>query len=701
MTTTTRKQIADGDKVGPQTRSLAIVRAEPVDGRRSVAGLDTESRTLRVSFSSEEPVARWFGSEVLSHAAGCADLARLNDGAPLLFNHNMDDIIGVVESAEVGADQRGYATVRFANTARGNELMGMVADGIVRNVSFMYRVMKYRIDSEDEDPYDDDDAVYTATQWEAYEISMVSVPADQTVGVGRSAVDREQAVSVEVATPTRAAQATPAAPAVLSTPGDSMKFRTHKPQNAAEAQASTGGGAAATSVSAAAAAQPDPVATERQRVADIVALARKHNLPLEKAHDMIARGIDIAAARGEVLDGLLAGGQKPVASLGANAVDLTESEKRSYSIVRAVSALVNGNWAKAGFEREVSTEISKRMNKESSNGFFMPTNLPFAPDQAHERAYREVMGKTQTRAPYQVGTAVQGGNLVATNLLADNFIEVLRNASVTAQLGARYLTDLTGNVDIPRQSAAMTVGWVGESTAGSESEATFDKVQLRPKTISAWSVMSRLMMLQGTPAIEMLARADLLAVAALALDLAALSGSGASNQPTGIINQSGVASVVGGTNGANLTFDHIIQLKTAPRVANAALANLGFALNSKSVGYLETLKSTTGSYLWASDGSATSGAPRGLKGENYIASQQLRSTLTKGTSSGICSELIYGNWLELLIGMWGVMEIAVNPYDSTGFKNGDVILRVMQTADVGVRHGASFAVMSDALTPGF
>jgi hypothetical protein len=75
--------------------------------------------------------------------------------------------------------------------------------------------------------------------------------------------------------------------------------------------------------------------------------------------------------------------------------------------------------------------------------------------------------------------------------------------------------------------------------------------------------------------------------------------------------------------------------------------------------------------------------------------------LTKGTSSGICSELLYGNWRELLIGMWGVMEIAVNPYDSTGFKNGDVILRVMQTADVGVRHGASFAIMSDALTPGF
>ena len=309
--------------------------------------------------------------------------------------------------------------------------------------------------------------------------------------------------------------------------------------------------------------------------------------------------------------------------------------------------------------------------------------------------------KLQTRAPFQVGTAIQGGNLVATNLLADNFIEVLRNASVTAQLGARYLTDLVGKVDIPRQSAAMSVGWVGESTAGTESEGTFDKVSLSPKTVSAWSVMSRLMMLQSTPSIEMIAREDLLAVCALALDLASLSGTGSSGQPLGIVNSSGINSVIGGTNGASLTFDQIIQLKTAPRVANASLANMAFALNSKSIGYMETLKSSTGQYLWSNDGSVSGGVGATLKGERYVSSQQLRSTLTKGTSSGICSELLYGNWRELLIGMWGVMEIAVNPYDSTGFKNGDVILRVMQTADVGVRHGASFAVMSDALTPGF
>jgi HK97 family phage major capsid protein len=210
------------------------------------------------------------------------------------------------------------------------------------------------------------------------------------------------------------------------------------------------------------------------------------------------------------------------------------------------------------------------------------------------------------------------------------------------------------------------------------------------------------MLLQSTPAIEMLVRSDLAAVGALAIDLAAISGSGTSNQPTGIVNTAGVGSVIGGTNGAALTFDHLIQLMYSTRVNNAPQNAAGFALNSKTIGFLSTLKSTTGQYLWDPQGGLTNDSPDRLKGRPYAESQQLRSTLTKGTSSGICSELIYGgSWQELIIGEWGITEIAVNPYDSTGFVNGDVLLRMFQTIDIGVRHAASFAVMSDALTAGF
>lgn len=85
----------------------------------------------------------------------------------------------------------------------------------------------------------------------------------------------------------------------------------------------------------------------------------------------------------------------------------------------------------------------------------------------------------------------------------------------------------------------------------------------------------------------------------------------------------------------------------------------------------------------------------------YAASNQIRSTLTKGTSSGICSELICGDWNELLIGECGALELVVNPYDSTGFTTVDVLIRALQTVVIAVRHPASFSVMPDALTPGF
>lgn len=701
----TRKKLAHGDQLAPLVRHITLSRAAApaADSAPAVPGLDVEARTLELSFSSEAPVERWFGQEVLSHAAGAADLSRLNDGAPLLFNHDMHDVIGVVEVAAVGKDARGHATVRFARTPRGDEVMGMVADGVLRNVSFMYRVDAYEVEEQaGEPPGDFDDAVYTATRWMAYEISIVSVPADQSVGVGRSLPTEQSAVAVVVSTRGALRPQPQAAPAQGITPPqpsqeDTMlHFRRPSVAQAAETTISTAGGTPA-------AAPADPIAAERARVDEIVALGRAHSLPLEQVHGMIQRGLDIAEARGEVLAGILQRQAGPVASMGGSySPDLTPAEKRRYSYLRALQASITKDWSGAGFEREVSTDIAKRTKKDTQ-GFYIPNDLPFCPDEEHLRAWQMLsqQGKVQMRAPYLVGTAAQGGNLVQTQLLYENFVEVLRNQLVTALLGARYLTGLTGNIDIPRQITQTGTYWVAESGAPTEAEATFDKISLRPKTVGALSKMSRLMLLQATPAIEMLARQDLLAVIGLAIDLAALSGSGASNQPTGIVNQSGVGSVVGGTNGANLTFDHLISLKYATKYANAPQGASAFAMNSKAIGYLSTLKASTGSYLWDPQGGLTANSPDRVKGSPYAESQQLRATLTKGSSSGICSELIYGNWQELFIAMWGITEIMLNPYDATGFTTGDVLVRAFQTCDIGVRHGASFAVMSDALTPGF
>lgn len=666
------------EKLGPQRRSLVLRAA-------GAALVDVDARTATFPFSSEEPVDMWFGTEILSHAKGAMRKGERQASMPLLYNHNRDDLLGIVERVEIGPDARGYATVRFGRDERGDWAMQQAADGVLVNASFMYRVFRYEEDVETE--------TLTALDWEPYEVSLVTVPADATVGLGRSSGDEENAVEII----TRGAST-----AVSTDPkGQAMFIRTARPQDRADEFGATGsGGAAPVNLDQ---VRADALRGERERVTEIDAMCRTHRIADDVRNKLINDGADIATARGVVLVEInKRGEQRPLASLSDD-IGLTQAEKRNYSLVRAVNAIVGNDWSQAGFEREVSQAIAKRNGREGgATRFFFPNDLPFAPSEEHMRAFNAMRASRMgQRAIYQVGTAGQGGNLVATNLLADSFIEVLRNQSVTAQLGATYLPGLVGNVDIPRQITATSTYWVGESGALTEGEATFDKVQLRPKTIGALSKMSRLMLLQGTPAIEMLARRDLVAVGALAIDLAAMSGSGTGNQPTGIINQSGVGSVVGGTNGASLTFDHIIQLQYVTKVANASQAATGYALNSKAIGYLSTLKSSTGSYLWDPQGGLTNGSPDRLKGRAYAESQQLRSTLTKGTSTGICSELIYGNWQELLIGEWGVTEIAVNPFDTTGFANGDVILRMFQTIDIGVRHGASFAVMSDALTPGF
>ena len=131
-----------------------------------------EDRSLEFSFSSEQPVERWFGSEVLSHEAAAADLTRLNDGAPVLFNHDPDRVIGVVERAWIdGEKRRGMARVRFSRTELAQQIVADITDGILRNVSVGYRIA----DAEQRD------AAIVATSWQAHEVSVVSVPADQSV----------------------------------------------------------------------------------------------------------------------------------------------------------------------------------------------------------------------------------------------------------------------------------------------------------------------------------------------------------------------------------------------------------------------------------------------------------------------------------------------------------------------------------------
>lgn len=622
-------------KLKPLRRSLSIEDVQ----------VDEENRIIQLSFSSEYPVDRWFGSEILSHAPGSCDLSRLNGGANLLWNHDMDAVIGVIEGAEIRSDQKkGIATVRFSKSPDADQKFQDVKDKIIQNVSFGYRVDEMQCMN----PGSDEEPVYMATKWTPFEISLVSIPADPTVGVGRSAGTEEEFEVRILSTTTKTREKT---------------VMTEEEKRAMEAKI-----------------RVEAMESERARIATISAMGEKFNQK-DLARQLIDGAKSIEDARKAIMDTMDVGA-KPVQQGAAN-LDMSEKEKRSYSLIRAVRAALNKDWKEAGFERECSETIAKRLNR-PTEGFFLPMNITLSDE--------------QVRAAYATSATNTGGATVGNNLLSGSFIDILRNKAMVMQLGAKMLSGLVGNVTIPRQSGATAAYWVAEGSDTTEAEGTFDVVSLTPKQIAARSLMTRLMLQQSTPDIEAIARNDLALVLALGIDLASISGSGSSGQPKGILNQTGIGSVAMGTNGGAITLDALIDLETQVATANADMNALNYLTNAKAVGALKKLKSTTGQYLWTNSPiGQRSGTPGEINGYPVGRSNQVASNLTKGTSGAVCSAVLFGNWNDLIIGEWGTLEILPNPYGA-GYASGGVELRAMQTVDVAVRHPESFAAITDALT---
>lgn len=622
--------------------------------------------TVTFPFSSEAPVERWFGTEILSHEKGAMNLDRVQAGAaPFLWNHDPDQPIGMIISAEV-KDGRGFATAKYFSTPFAQEKKKQMEEGL-RNISFGYSIdeMEQTSRSSDEGP-----AEYTATKYGVLEISQVSVPADfENVGIGRSEVLEEKEVKIVGETESTSVATRKIEDTIPVRGSDTMDEKELAAKAAAEQRAAE--------------IKVQAVEAERTRAATIAKLGERFG-DSELSRQLVEGGKTIDEARAAFLE-KVGTKQKPVVENEAM-LDLNESEKMRYSLVNAIRAQLSGNWKDAGFERECSGEIAKRMGKETS-GFFMPLNV-------------RMDGKRAGSAgSYQAGSNTLGGNLVQTSLLADSFIELLRNKMLVMSLGAKSLTGLVGNVALPKQASSASSYWVAELADVTESEGTFAQVSLSPKTVGARSQMSRQMLIQGTPDIEMLVRNDLAQVIALAIDSAAISGTGSSGQPKGILNQSGIGSVAMGTNGAAFTnIDPMVDLETAVATSNADLGSLAYLTNASQVGKLKKLKTTTGEYLWNGfEAGVAAGVPGEVNGYRVGRSNQVPSNLTKGTSSGVCSAMIFGNFADLIIGQWGPgVEILANPFGA-GFNNGGVDLRALASVDVAVRNAVSFAAITDLL----
>ena len=260
---------------------------------------------------------------------------------------------------------------------------------------------------------------------------------------------------------------------------------------------------------------------------------------------------------------------------------------------------------------------------------------------------------------------------------------------MTQALGATVLTGLMGNVDFPRNDADATAVWEGENDANAETSPTFDRIQFSPKRLGAFTDISKQLMVQSSLDVEAFVRRRLSFAIAKALDSAAINGSGTAPEPRGILNTSGIGSVVGGTNGAVPDWADIVDLETEVAIDDADLGRLAYLTTPGIRGKLKKtlVDSGSGIFIWGTNSTE-------INGYRAAVSTQIPSTLTKGSASN-CHAIIFGNWEELLIGQWAGVDIVVDPY--SGAKNALVTLVVNSWWDVAVRHPASFAAMKDAL----
>lgn len=351
-------------------------------------------------------------------------------------------------------------------------------------------------------------------------------------------------------------------------------------------------------------------------------------------------------------------------------IGMSDGEVRRYSLLRAIRAAATNDWSQAGLELEASRAVAQRVGK-PAQGFYVPYDWAEARDLVK-------------------GTPSAGGYLVSTDVLAQSFIDLLRNRMVVRAAGATVLSGLVGDIAIPKQTGGATAYWVGEGSAPTESQQTIAQVAMTPKTVGGFTDISRKLLLQSSIDVEAFVRQDLATVLALAIDYAALHGSGASNQPTGVASTSGIGLVVGGDNGAAPTWAHIVDLETEVAIDNADVGRLAYITNAKVRGKLKKtpVESGTGIFVWDKGNTPLNGYPA------YV-SNQVRRDLTKGTGTAL-SAIFFGNWGDLVLGMWGVLDLLVDPY--TGGTSGTVRVVALQDVDVAVRHEESFSAMLDAIT---
>ena len=604
-------------------RSIDLARAEYID---------EEKRTVRIALSSEEPVERSFGYEILDHNRESVDMEWARSGnMPVLLDHNTESLVGIVESFELDTTtNRTLAQIRFGRSDLAESAWRDVLDGIRKSVSVGYRINSMVRDDSAED------ATYRAT-WTPMEASLVALPADTNPMVG---VARSQGAEVN----------TPA----INNNFSKEKIMTEEVKSEVNLDE----------------VRNEAAITVRSEMAkeakEIMALATKHN-KRKLADESIGQGHTVEQFRGILLDNISDDAvlETPNAQVGMN-----KQERGKYSMLNAIRAASSNDWSNAGLEREISQEIASRSGKEA-RGFYLPMDIGWGQ-------------RDQT-----VGTNSQGGFLKGTEHLANEFIGELYAAAQVTRLGGRIMTGLQGDIAIPKLSASVTnTAFVAEGAAPTEGAATFAQVTMAPKTLATYVDYTRKLALQSDPSIEAILRNDVVQTMAAKIDQVAIAG-GATNEPSGILTESDANVVAIGTNGGALTYPKVVDMEAAIAADNALTGTLNFLTTPGVVGAMRQIPRQTSGV----EGNFILNDSNNVLGHAVTASTNVPSTLTKGNVSGSCHALLLGDFSQVMLGFWSGVDVVVD--SSTLSTSGGTRIAFFQDVDVAVRIPNAFAVIKD------
>ncbi len=599
--------------------------------------------------------------EVLDHSK--MDSERLDAGLPILFNHDKDQFLARATSYSCDGKRCAVSDLIWSESPEAQMRMRDAMSGALPTTS-----VGYSLTDEGEQIGTKNGIPVYSFGFKPYEASLVTIPADVSVGVGRQRqkpegepqeilISAKKDVAI-LKNETKPLSTPQKAPIMDDVTPEQPKIDVSKERNEARDQ-------------------------ERKRVKDIQELA-SHFLTKglagrkidtrELANESIANG----STSDEFQRAVMLGNCPEVTPITDKPeIGMSKKDLSNYSFMRAMRELASGGRL-TGLEKDLSDEVVAKTKQSytSASSFFVPFDV-----MTHKGD-----GPTEQRT---LVTNVFTGAGAFVQTTVGSLIELLRNKSVVMQLGARMLNGLQGNLALPTQTGAATVYWLPENGTGTASDQTTGQVTLTPHRLFAATAYSQQMLAQSTPDLESFVRDDLMTTLALARDKACLVGKGTAGEPSGIVVNTSLATTTTIGSASTMSYAEAVLFETNVANQNADLGSLGYVITPTLRGGLKATAQFTNSITPVFQNNT-------INGYNALATLQhttdfAGTTLTTTTVPPLAS-VIFGNWADLIIGGWAGQEVVVDPYSLS--MQGQVRIVVNELMDVALRHTKSFTISS-------